>query len=939
MSPADRRTRSATPARRLARGVRATFGAGFTLTVRRARRDAVLLLAWILLVALTGLLAIAVPRIVTGTVDEGARQAVAAAGPSADVTVLAAIGDPTADSSLVTPQDALGIADGLVDRLPPALATVAGQTVTTTAQTDAFPVRRPAHDAGFSGATPQPAAPLEARIALADAALMDSLQIVDGRLPEDTTGDASVEIVISKATAENESIGLGDTLVEPNATADSLRFEVVGVVEVPDPVGGVDTFASIPGFREPFERPARLGVVRTTITVLTSAGGIQRIVPTLLEPIPATVRFGLVPGAFTADLVTRVDREIRALSANSSTLTAESSTALRVSSTFSDALAEFPTRVSAALAQISLLTSALLGVALTVVVLLSRLIVIRRRGELLLERARGASLASIAVRALIEAVPAALVALALSVGASRLLDPATPLLPTTLSWGVTGLAIASAVVQSVSLGVSVSGSGRQPANRGDRHEIAVRRRIRRFVVEGALVAIAAGALYSVRLRGLVTTGPSTVDPLLVSAPLLVAVAITIVVLRLYPLLLRVLASLARRTRGALGTLGAMQAERALAAVPVFALTLAVSLAVTGGLLVDSVRSGQIDASWQRVGADARITADSGTTDAEVERLAQADGVVAAGSFDVLASTEVSGGPAFLSTTMLTIDDGYAGVVEQVSARGPAAAPRPASDLRELAAASVAGEPVPVVVTSDLARRMVGADFVVRFEQERVPIMVVGTEDRGPSGYLGGDFLYIDRATLADRLGQDFLPTTVLLVGPGAEAAANSVASDDNEVLTRSGWVADRQGLALVGGVVDTMVLASAAVALLALFALIATVVATARVRARSFALLRTLGVRSGVGWWLALSELAPVVVAALIGGIVAGIVSVLAIGPSLGLSVLAGGIGDPALRISGLVVGGVAGAAIVVLGIALLVDVAVQRRNRVSEVLRVGETA
>ena len=935
MSPADRRTRSATPVRRLTRGLHATFGAGVLLTVRRAQRDAVLLLAWVLLVSLAGLLAIAVPRIVTGTVDEGARQAVAAAGPSADVTVLAAIGDPKADGSLVTPQDALEIADGLVGRLTPALARVAGQTVTTTAQTDAFPVRRPA----ASGSSSEPVAPLEARVALADAALVDSLQLVDGRLPEDTSGDASVEILISKTTAANEAIGVGDTLAEPNASADSLRFDVVGVVEVPDPVGGVDTFASIPGFREPFERPARLGVIRTTVTVLTTAGGIRRIVPTLLEPIPATIRFGLVPAAFTADLVTRVDSEIRALSANSSALTAESATALRVSSRFSDALAEFPTRVSAALAQISLLTSALLGVALTVVVLLSRLIVFRRRGELLLERARGASLASIAVRALVEAVPAAIVALALSIGAAHMLDPATPLLPTTLSWIVAGLAIVSSVVQSVALGRSVSGTGRQPANRGDRHEIAVRRRIRRFVIEGALVAIAAGALYSVRLRGLVTTGPSSVDPLLVSAPLLVAVAITIIVLRLYPLLLRALARLARRTRGALGTLGAMQAERALAAVPVFALTLAVALAVTGGLLVDSVRAGQLDASWQRVGADARITSTSGIPDAEVARLAQSDGVTAAGSFDVLASTEVSGGPAFLSTTMLTIDDGYAGIVEQVSARGPAADPRPASELRELAAASVDGDPVPVVVNSELARRMVDADFVVRFEQERVPITVVGVEDRGPTGYVGGDFLYIDRATLAERLGQDFLPTTVLLAGPGAEAAADSVTSDDTDVLTRTGWVADRQGLALVGGVVDTMVLASAAVALLALFALVATVVATARVRARSFALLRTLGVQSGVSWWLALSELAPVVVAALIGGIVAGIVSVLVIGPSLGLSVLAGGIGDPTLQISGLVVGGVAGAAVAVLGIALLVDVAVQRRNRVSEVLRVGETA
>jgi len=928
----DRRTRSSSPWRGAGTTLRATFGATALLVRRRARRDLVLVSAWVLLVAFTGVLALVVPRAVSETLDEGARQTVAAAGPAADVLVRVAIGDPKNDLSTVTPQQALDIAEGIRGQLPPALERVTGSVVTATLTSPSFAVVRPVRD---SAGTP---GPLEAAVGLVDPELQSTLVLTAGRLPAETKAAEPIEVLVSTATAANLGAEVGTVITETNPTADSLRFVVVGIVTVPA-AEGADPFADLPGFREPHESPARLGITRTTITALTTAEGIERIEPEFSRPIPATIRFAVDPGRFTADLLSEVSTEVKGLMANSSRLAGDTAAAVQVSSSFVDAVAGFPTQARAALAQISLLTSGLLGVALTVVVLLSRLIVTRRRGELVIERARGASLASTAVRALAEAIPATVVGLALAIGAARVLGPVSLTEPALLL-AVAAVSIAAAPVQSVVLALAASGARRQPANRGDRHEVVVRRRVRRLVIEGAAVVLAIGALYSVRQRGLVATRLDGIDPLLVCAPLLVAVAVTILVLRIYPIIVRGIARLSTRTRGALGVLGAMQAERALAAVPVFALTLAVALAVTGGLLVDSVRSGQVDASWQRIGADARVESASEDADDEVATLARAPGVTAVGSFESRLSIEISGGQAFLSATLLAVDSGYADVVDAL----PALSVPASGDLRDVGAASGAESPLPVVVNSELKKRLAGGDFVLRIEQDRVPIEVVGVEDHGPSGYLGGNFIYVDRAALNERLDLEASleegerVTSILVVGPGAEGAADALADDSHEVLTRSTWLAEQRGLALVGGVTTTMTLASGAVALLALLAMVASVIASGRERSRSFALLRTLGVTRGVGWWLALSELAPVLLASLLGGILAGVGSVLVLGPALGLAVLTGGVGDPALQISGLVIGGVVVVAVAVLGIALLVDVAVQRRHRVSEVLRVGET-
>src|SRR6202020_2450807 len=94
-----------------------------------------------------------------------------------------------------------------------------------------------------------------------------------------------------------------------------------------------------------------------------------------------------------------------------------------------------------------------------------------------------------------------------------------------------------------------------------------------------------------------------------SAPVLVAIPVVIVVLRLYSLILRGLLRLSTRTSRAPAFLGVARASRnALTpALPGFALVLALTVASFAGMIRDAVTNGEVAASWQSTGADATVT--------------------------------------------------------------------------------------------------------------------------------------------------------------------------------------------------------------------------------------------------------------------------------------------------------------------------------------------
>jgi putative ABC transport system permease protein len=732
----------------------------------------VLLVSWMALLASVAVLTLAVPRLALDTVDQGAREAVAAAGSRADVVVHAPIGQSSATLRLGTPEEAIALARKLPSRLPAALS-AALSSATLSLVSPELRVQ-PQADATAS---------IPGKVAMLIPDSTRGLTVVSGRLPGAVQSDAAgpdparsdvvgpeaagsavpgagpklvdIEVAVTSDAARAASIGVGSILEAPPifevpgaAPSVVTRVIVVGIVTPSAGASASARLRDLPLAWTPADaRGTQPGPRAPGVTLLATPAGVAHAERLFVDPLEANVRLRLDPDAFTRGLEGRVVDEIGVIQANSRVLAGGSEIPLQVSSEFAEALAGYPLQARAAVAQMSLMIAGVLGVAAAVILLLSRLLVLRRADEIALERARGASLASVTLRATVESLLTAAIGGVVGVAVASLVLPGaawdvTPLL------AVGAIAVLSPPAQTLLVARSVWRGRREPANRRERAEIVRRGRARRLVVELGLLVLAAGALFSVRNRGLLQTRTDGMDPLLAAAPLLLATVVALAVLRVYPWVVRAVAVMVRRSRGTLGILGAAQAQRSLGALPLLALTLAVALAVSGGLLLDTVRSGQDAAAWQRVGADVRVEAP--VTEADAARVGGSPGVDAAGAMLVQRGTEITDGPAFAIATLLAVDRGYADVLEHLpgAADGPGAvdgaadgaASTAARGLRALAAASAPSDPLPVVVDSELAEQLVSDTFTIRFREQNLRVRLVGIVDAGPVGYLSSPFL-------------------------------------------------------------------------------------------------------------------------------------------------------------------------------------------------------
>ena len=888
-----------------------------TLGARRALRDFTLLLTIVAVLAASAFLAVALPRLVLAAVDTGAQEAVAEAGDDADIEISTAVGEPMPRVSLVRPEVVLELADDLPNRLPKALTRQYHDVVVTVLSPGATVIVGDEREEG-----PR----LTMQVGMLTPAAIDAVTLASGSQPSvrESDGRTEIGVLVSAEAAEAASLRVGDLIEFRDANVDDVGCVVAGIIAPVDE--DADTWQDMPTLWAPTQNESGSAV---GFTVLTSLEGVTAAEALFPNPFTGLIRLKADPAAFSSELIAPVSARIGSLQINSSDLAGDSGAELAVRSGFDAALDEYPGRARAAVAQMSVLIAGVLGVAGAVIVLLSRLLVLRRTPELELERARGASLASIIVRTSLESIGVAGVGGVLGAAAVSLVlgDALADRVPVAL---IVSVGILAAPVQAAALIIrSDRRSRRTAANRTDRREVERRARGRRLVVEGLLVTIAAAALFAVRSRGLLQTRTDGVDPLLAAAPLLLAVAVTVLLLRLYPFVVRGAMSLGRRTRGALGTLGAMQAQRALAVLPLATLTLAIALAVSGGLLVETVRTGQIDASWQRTGADARVEGPLTTT--EIDGVKTAPGVDAAAGVLTVHETQLSLGTISALVTVLAVEPDYEDVLEALPAAGE-------HDISPLFAEVEVDDPLPILIDSRLSRQLGDGDLTLTVggeTREAVEAHIVGVFDGPAGGYDRGPFIYIDRMALVSRVGFAVDANTLLVVGPGAAAATSEL---DGTAFNRTQWLVDRQQQALVSGVNVVMLVSTGAVAALALIGLVASVLAGSRSRRRSLSLLRTLGMSSRLGWWLALSELVPIVLASLIGGVAAGVSIILVLGPSFGLETLAGGVQPPSLAIAPWVIVAVAAGALVLSVVAVLAEVIIHRRDRLSDVLRVGES-
>lgn len=900
------------------------------LVRRRARHDLTQLITLVALVAASTALGLLGPGLVLGTLDEGARESVATEGFDPDIVASAAVGEANPSIVLATPDNMIGLAKTAPELLPDGLSSV--YTSTTLTVISAETGVRAIDGVDWTG---------DGRLAMQIAMLTDEntagLTLVEGRLPESRTSIAvdPIEVVLSQEAADAAGVSIGQQLdigVPPRQRDDEGEIDptlpvpavlLVGIVEAADIDDAL--WGESSELWTPEERPAT-GYTQqlTRFTVLAAKDGVLAASRFLDYPFNGFLRMNIDPQLFTAEVAAVAADEASALRANGQALAPETAAVVSVRTDIPEALADYPQLARAALAQMSVMMAGVIGIAAVVLILLSRLLVAQRAAAIALERARGASVLSIGLGALLESAIVTAVGSALG-GLIAFVAPIRDPLPVVV---LALVALLASPVQSMLFARQLWTGRREPANRRERQALARRRRGQRVVIELGIVALAVAALVSMRGRGLLQNRTGGIDPLLALAPLLLAIAVSIIVIRVYPYPVRAVGAVAQRSRGPLGLLGAVRARSAIAILPLLALTLGASLAVSGTLLVDTVRDGQVEASWQRVGADARISSELGAD--EVEALRSAPGVDAVSGSFARTNVGLDLGTTSTTLTVIAIDSSYSDVVDTLP-DSPAT-----TDLRKLAEQPTTGDSISIVVDPATAAQLITDDIAMYYGPEYVPLHVVGTSAVSPAGYVKGPYAFVDIDAVARLMPEGYAANTFLVAGAGADDAVSQL--DQETVLTRSGWTNDRRGLALISGVENTMVFAILAVGLLAIVALVATVVSGARARGRALSMLRTLGMSSKLGWWLALAELAPLVLAAVLGGIAAGYAVVLVLAPSLGLHVLSGGITVPAASFSPNVIIGLAVAALVLLLLGALADVLVHRRDKLSEVLRVGET-
>ncbi|MCC2334408.1 FtsX-like permease family protein [Cellulomonas wangsupingiae] len=919
----------------------ATTGDALLVTRRRAAQDRGLLVGTAVLLLATLVLTLAVPRLVERTADLAVRETIQAAGRDADLVT-----HPVMDPLTLEPPDprdggyeaATWLESALgADTHEPVAQVVAAVGVLST----------PVGEFGASlvhVGTPGQDEPVVRWVAGTPPVPVPAAEHMATRQDHDLV--RRVEVGLSAAAAAE----LGITLADGPLTGERIgpgrtdHVVVTGLYEPVDPQAAIwqehaGLLAAV---------TARPGM---PVPVHVAAYVPYENVPDMLHltgrrAVTISARAAVdTEGMSVADAHRLVDR-VEQLSAQTG----------RLSTRLPEVVTAFDTRMSAARAQASLVLTGVAATAALCLVLAASLLVGRRRELVVAERARGASIASVAFRGLLESVPVVVVVAALAAGLVGWWLPghASPVL---LAVVVVLVAALAPAVLAAGVAASATSGRRTPADRRDRAAQRARLGARRLVVEGLVVALAVAAVVSLTGRGLLPLASGEVDPLLSAAPVLLAAAAALVVVRVSPAVVRAAGRGAVRSRGLAAPLAVARAHGATTAVvPLLAVTVAVALVVLCGTLVHSVRTGQQAAATQLVGAHVRIDGPLGTYGSEdlVDRLAASAGVTASATGAQI-SKRSFGENTFLKATLLVVD---AAELAEV---------RRAVGLPDLPGLATLGEPgpdgtVPALVGAELLERahLDGTGVVVGAVDAEVLLDVRGTTDLPPdpgaprldaravSTGGGGDsadddgVVVVDRRVLAAVADQRPSVDRLWLAGPGAVAAVEAAdiappATSGLVVTTRDGWHRAWSQSPLPEAMVALLLSAVGVLAALSVLALVLVVVATARERGRTLSALRTLGLDARTARWATLGELAPLVLGGLLGGAGIGLGLPALLGGALGLQQLTAEPGAATVATTWWPVAAAVAALAVALVVAVLTEQAVRRRDRLGEVLRVGE--
>ncbi|MCX5209052.1 hypothetical protein OG689_07075 [Kitasatospora sp. NBC_00240] len=913
------------------RADRARRPAPWVRTRLRAAPPAVLLGAALAFVLV--LLAAALPRALDRGADSALRTYLRDAGPAATSLLISAPAKSGQDSP---------------ERLATALATLRSRVGAAFRLDPSGPVHgaRGLHPRSLSNpelARPETVPPQLGLYFLP--AVADHVQLVEGNWPAGGTADGPIPVALAAEAAATLGARVGSVLEAPSSVGVPLQAQVVGLYRAGDPA---ETYWT--GLSCLTEACLSLTSVLPAETFWTTAGlvGPESVGRLLDWGVRAEDfwRLPLDPGALRADRLAGTQAEVASFVAGpdaAELATATGRSELRVASDLPDLFARALTRRFAAAPLTAVGPAGVAGVALVVLCLAAGLTADRRAGELRLLRARGGSRAGILGRLLgegaVTVLPAAAVATLL----------AFVLLPTP-RWTAALLgALATTLLALLALPVRAAVLLAAPRQAGGR---------RRAVAELAVLAATVAAVSEVRRRGVAPPGEG-LDPLLVAAPLLLALSGALLLARLQPALVGALARAAGRGPGAIGFLGLARAARGTGArrgvsvLPLLALLLAVTTAGFGATVLDAVDHSRLRVARLAVGGDAAVTAPArgSLSDAFTRAAAELPGVRTATALwtdDDIALPPAAGRDQ--ATVVVADPAGYAELARTVG--------RGRFDPALLAGAGP-GAPVPALVSADLAGRLGREAFPLRLAGgteflATVAGVVDGTPARpeattalivlpaGPTALkvpaVGRPNRWYALGAIEDERLRALVRDTTAAPAPVPAAGSRPVPATGPTVLTSAAMTAKLGADPLQHSAGRLFQASVAGAGGFALLAVLLTLVRAAPERAALLARLRTMGLRPRQGLSLILAEALPQTLVAAAGGMLLAIAAVALLGPAVDLTSLVGAAVPAGLRPAVLPVLTQALGLAALVSAGVLAEAAVSGRRQITTELRAGDS-
>jgi putative ABC transport system permease protein len=762
-------------------------------------------------------------------------------------------------------------------------------------------------------------------------------KLVSGRMPSKDAvrrTTAKFEVAVTSLTAAKFRLKVGSVVTlsdQQTGAAATIKLVVTGILR-PRHLNSAYWTADANALRATFNKTKGGGYWLGAMFVGDSEmNGLENALTD--SSMLVTWEFPLALGKLQANQAAALNAELTDGLVSTGIITTSVITPLTLTpqSALSGGLAEFVQTEGEIGSLLSLLYVSLTIVGLVVLLLGARLLAERRASEFSLIRARGAArhqVVLVTVRAgAVVVVPCAVIGAALAIAA-------TPHQDEPLAYWLGGITAAVTLLAVPWLTLRRIAGTIRPGERAD-SAVPRRLRVRRIVIDAAAVVAAVGGLIVLRLQGQPTDGST--DWYTSAAPVLIAIPMAIVVVRIYPVVLRWLVALSGRRQGVTTFVGLARAARSsmTAVLPAFALVLVLTVIAFGAMLRSAVVSGDVTASYRQLGADVVIDATLANvplTPAAQRAIAAVPGVQAATTLAVTSGVTPDG----TTYGVLMADPAsYA----KILAHTPVAS-FPAGKLAPPPGTSRPTR-LPVLTSPGISAALLSQKTIL-VGVTNLRFQPVGTITSTPGVPQTGPFVLLPAWAASRAMGAD-TPTDniMLLKGSVDKAALASVVKrllpGATTITYRSETLSALTGAPLPHGAFVTFAQAAIEAAGFGAIIMLIMLALGARPRELTLARLLTMGLSQGQARRLVIAEALPSILAATVGGAICALALVPLLGPSINLSPFTGSSAHVPVHASLAVVGYLA-AGLVVLALATLFAQATATRLRgVARALRVGE--